>query len=432
MPPMMLTDARIKAAAAPKTGIVELWDEKTSGLCLRLMASGRKSWSFRYRPRSSKRLRRITLGSYPSMTLADARAHAERLRVAVREGADPQHDTKTAITAARATEEREELTFEALARKYIETYAKRHKASWSNDDGYLRRHALKNWGQRTASSITRKDVVRLLSDVVETTPTGANRTRSVLAKLFSWAVDEELLSANPVLGVKKPHKESGGRMRILSDDELRLLWFAIGESSVSTNTAAALKVMALLGQRANEVAGMQAAELVHIDLPAEARWEIPAARMKARRPHVVPLPPLAREIILNQLKAEHPNGSVFASRYTSRERLARHSLSQAMGRIIRRLPIDGPDSVLITGLLADLPTPHDLRRTVASRLAEIGILREDRMAVLAHSHGDIHEAHYDRYDRLREKRAALEAWETHVRRVIGRHVESPVLRAVGA
>lgn len=166
---------------------------------------------------------------------------------------------------------------------------------------------------------------------------------------------------------------------------------------------------------------MHRAELIHLDRPADARWEIPAERMKARRSHVVPLPPLAREIILRQLASNDHRGEgfVFASRFADKQRLARHSLSQAVKRVIAALSPGGSDGATIRALRAKPPTPHDFRRTLATRLAEFGIPREDRLAILAHSWGDVHGSHYDRYERLREKRVALEAWDRHVAELLG-------------
>jgi integrase len=76
----------------------------------------------------------------------------------------------------------------------------------------------------------------------------------------------------------------------------------------------------------------------------------------------------------------------------------------------------GDDAETVANLKADRPTPHDLRRTLATGLARLGIPRDDRLAVLAHSYGDVHEV-YDQFERLPQKRAALEAWERHVRKV---------------
>jgi integrase len=301
----------------------------------------------------------------------------------------------------------------------MEQYAKRHKSSWRNDEGYLTRHVRPVWGDWPASAITKQNAAQLLAQVKEKTGTGANRTRSVLAKLFNWATDEGLLEMSPMVGVKKPHKEAGGRTRILSDAELRVVWRALDSSGLSPNTVAALKILALLGQRPGEIAGMHRAELTNLDRASEARWEIPAARMKARRPHVVPLPSMAREIILAQLQqSDSREGYVFASRFATSQRIARHSLSQAMKRVIMKLDRDVPDGETVQQLQENPPTPHDLRRTVVTKLAAFGVLREDRLAIVAHSWGDVHEAHYDRYERLKEKRAALEIWERHVQKVL--------------
>lgn len=427
MPIEALTDARVRGAKPPGAGILELWDTKCSGLCLRVMASGVRSWSYRYRPRGGGGFRRVTFGKYPSIGLSEARERGEKLRQEVREGADPQHDARVRLASRREHEERQALTFDELAELYLERYAKKHKASWQNDNGYLRRHVRPEWGARPAHAIAKQDAARLLGEVKDRTPTGANRTRSVLAKLFGWAVDEGYLEASPMIGVKKPAREGKGKDRVLTDDELRIVWRAIEAGGLSDGTAAALQVLALLGQRPGEIAGLHRSELVNLDRPADARIEFAAERMKARRPHVVPLPAKAREIILKQFERQEEReregeeaggGYVFASRYAAKQRLARHSLSQAMKRIIVALKADGPDKKTVERLQASPPTPHDLRRTLATRLAELGIPREDRLSVLAHTWGDVHEAHYDRYERLREKRIALETWERHVAEVL--------------
>jgi integrase len=171
------------------------------------------------------------------------------------------------------------------------------------------------------------------------------------------------------------------------------------------------------------VAGMAVAELHHLNNDRAAHWELPATRMKARRAHLVPLPPLTRMIVAGEIarqRAANPDAKpefVFASKFAERSRLARHSLSQALSRIIGELDDPGDDAETVASLKADRPTPHDLRRTLATGLARLGIPRDDRLAVLAHSYGDVHEV-YDQYERLPQKRAALEMWERHLRKVI--------------
>ena len=421
MPIETLTNVRVRSAAPPKKGILELWDGKTSGLCFRVMKSGVRSWTFRYRPHSGAAFRRMTLGRYPALSLVEARAAAERVRERVRSGADPQQDKRADRETLRAAPE--QLTFDALADLYIERYAKRQKASWKNDAGYLRANARPAWGKRNAASITSQDAARLLFDVVAVAPVSANRLRSVLVKLFGWACDSALLAANPIMGVKKPHREGKGKTRTLNDPEIRVLWHAFGSATAAPGILAALKSLLLLGQRPGEVAGMAIGELHHLNDIRTALWELPPARMKARRAHVVPLPPLARGIVMAELARQRdaaPEAKpefVFASKFAERARLARHSLSQALGRIIDELDDSGHDAEAVARLKADPPTPHDFRRTVATGLARLGIPRDDRLAVLAHAYGDVHEV-YDHYDRLPQKRAALEMWERHLRNVI--------------
>ena len=190
-----------------------------------------------------------------------------------------------------------ELTFDALADLYIERYAKRQKASWKNDEGYLRANARPAWGQRNAASITSQDAARLLFEVVAVAPISANRLRSVLVKLFGWACESALLSVNPMQGVKKPHREGKGKTRTLNDQEIRVLWQALEKAEAAPGILAALKCLLLLGQRPGEVAGMAVSELHHLNNDRTAHWELPPGRMKARRAHVVPLPALAREIV---------------------------------------------------------------------------------------------------------------------------------------
>jgi integrase len=409
LPTESLTDARVRGT---KFADGEIVDIKT-GLIVRADRSGAVTFSFRYRANGARR--RIVLGKYPGMTLADARAVVARMREQVRNGEDPQQariDRREALRAAPA------LTFDALADRYMEHYAKRRKISWRCDEGYLRAHVRPAWGKRDATTIVRRDAAQLLLDIAARAPVTANRTRSMLITLFGWAVDNALLADNPMLGTKSPHRERG-KTRTLNDAEIRVLWRSLDNSKAAPRVAAALRVMLLLGQRPGEVAGMAVDELHDLDYAHTALWAIPAHRMKARKSHAVPLPALAREIILAEL-ARPVRGSkaefVLAESAAQQLRLARHHLAETLARVIAGLDDDEIETV--ARLRAVPPTPHDLRRTAASGMARLNIPRDDRLAVLAHSYGDVHEAHYDHFDRLPQKRAALVIWERHVRKVI--------------
>jgi integrase len=363
------------------------------------LPGGVKTWTFRYRPKDAISFKRLGLGRYPEVSLALARERAQEKRVEVASGADPQ----TARKARRAAE-RSALTFNALADDYLERYAKAHKRSWGNDALYLRAHVRPAWAERPANKISRADAAALLDSIARTAPTSANRTQSILSRMFGWAIESGLLESNPVARMPKRAKEKA-KDRVLSADEIRVLWDALdGDSSVK----AAIRLLLLTGLRPGEVAGLEVGEVVDLDSPSSARLEIPASRMKGARPHVHPIAPMGLALIRRQL--DHRQSHVFVSEY-DRGPIARHSLSQGLKRIIKGLPAGA--------VRPPYPTPHDLRRTVATGLAALGVAREDRLAVLAHAQDDVHAAHYDRYDRLAEKRRALEAWETHVAQLIG-------------
>jgi integrase len=420
MPVVNLTAQFIRGIRPPKAGRVEYRDKTTPGLTLRIMASGAGSWSYRYRPRQGgKQNERVTFGSLADLSLADARDRAAAVRAAVVDGKNPQLTRRQKREAARNV-----FTFDKLADRYLED-AKTRKASWKDDEQRLVR-VRAEFGDREAASITRREFILFLDDVKREAPVQANRVQSVTNTVFNWAVESELLDANPIAGLKKRAKETAST-RTLSDPEIRVLWHVLEHTEeTSRDVADALRLLLLVGLRPNEVAGLRQRELVNGE-----RLEIPAERMKARRPHIVPLCPLARGIIeaaLARRQAEKggKGGGVFGSRYLDRDSLARHSLSQALRRVIARLEAPASndaesasnDAEAIESLRADPPTPHDFRRTVATGMAPLGIAREDRLAVLAHVPADVHGKVYDKYERLREKRIALARWEQHVSDVI--------------
>lgn len=425
MPVVALTAQFIKGIKPPQRGRTEYWDKLTPGLVLRVTANGHGSWSYRYRPRESgKQNERITFGSWDALSLTDVRDKAARVRSAIVDGANPQLTRRQKKDAARDV-----LSFDELARRYLDEYAKPRKASWKDDEQRLVR-ARKALGRKEAAAITRRDLISFLDEVKRTAPVQTNRIQSIISGVFNWAVEDEILDANPIAGMRKRTEESAST-RTLSDAEIRVLWRALETTKeTSTEIAAALRQLLLVGQRPGEVAGALQAELKNIDDPKNARWEIDAGRMKARRGHVVPLAPMARELFRDMLARRREEGdktSIFASRFSGRTTLARHSLSQALRRVIARLKPEGADADPIRSLQADPPTPHDSRRTVATGLAALGIPREDRLAILAHQASDIHGAVYDKYERLREKRRALEAWERHVAAILAERPSSVVL-----
>ena len=207
MPATKLT-ARLVESLKPSARRVEYFDGVVGGLALRVSPHGAKSWVLLYRVH--RRLRRWTLGTFPTLSLADAR---EQARVGLREvalGRDPA----LAKREARIAE-----TVDDLVTLYITKYAQPRKRSWKEDRRLLTKHVLPEWRHRAVGEIRRRDV----RDVIDTVaaagaPTTANRLRAVLHKMFAFAIDEELVEMNPVTHVARPAAERR-RDRVLTHDE---------------------------------------------------------------------------------------------------------------------------------------------------------------------------------------------------------------------
>src|SRR5215470_9214387 len=190
--------ARWIAAVKPSTQKqVDYFDTKPPALGLRLAPSGRKTWFIMYR--SGGRLRRLTLGTYPALSLAEAREEALSARHTVAKGGDPATD-KQRLSAAPTVEE--------IATQYVGLYAKIHKKSWREDARLLAKEVLPRWGARKASAISRREVLALLDQIVERgAPILANRCLALLRRLYNWAISRELVDRNPCFQIKAPSPE---------------------------------------------------------------------------------------------------------------------------------------------------------------------------------------------------------------------------------
>ncbi|THD45960.1 MAG: DUF4102 domain-containing protein [Bradyrhizobium sp.] len=219
----LLTDLFVRSAEPPPSGRLEVADTRCPGLTLRVTKGGAKSWSLRFRDPNSGKLTRATIGEYPSNTLQMARERALTLKREIADGINPvekkRHDRANASMR----------TFQALAERYIAEHARRHKRTASADERSLRIHVLPRWAARPFDSLGRRDVIALCEEIVSKgSPIQANRVQALISKIFSFAIDAELVSVNPCARLKKRSKENVAT-RVLSDDEIRLFWRRIGD-----------------------------------------------------------------------------------------------------------------------------------------------------------------------------------------------------------
>jgi integrase len=403
-----LTDAFISSLEHPARGRIEIADTRCVGLTLRVTSNGVKSWCFRFRARGTTSPSRLTLGSYPDIGLGKAREQASAMRSTVAAGGDPAQHRREERGGAK--------TFGALADRYLKEHADRHKrpTSAAADRRNLTKHVLPKWSNRPYASIRRADVIELVEGIIAAgKQTLANRVQALISKLFSFALDASLRDDHPCHRLKLRGVERVGR-RVLSDAEIPLFWNGIVRSVVASDqsrrTGLALRLALLTGCRIGEIAGIARAELHDIANPASATWLIPGTRIKNKHDHLVPLAPLARGIVL-ELLAMIPPSEEFLLPTCSRHRagpITGITLTQAMAYFTRR--ITGDDDAARTWR-ADPPSPHDLRRSVETRLAALGIAKEVRDRVLNHVQGDVGSKHYNQHRFVAEKRAALMRFE---------------------
>jgi integrase len=260
--------------------------------------------------------------------------------------------------------------------------------------------------------ITRRDVLDILDRVVDGgAPIAANRVHAAVRKFFNWAVARDILAASPCTGVKPPTAERA-RERVLSDDELRFVWQATDK--LGGTFGPLVKLLALTGQRRDEVARMRRDEL---NLDARL-WTLPAERTKNNKPHEVPLSNAAFAVLQNVPRIA---GSPFVFP-TNGGASPVSGYSEGKRRLDALLPADMPAWRL-----------HDLRRTCATGLARCGINLPVIEKVLNHASGSFAGivGVYQKHSFADEKRQALEAWGNFVAALVEGKAASKVVRLRG-
>ena len=368
----------------PRADRYDVRDERNPGFALRVFPSGRKSWVFIYHYQGRKR--RMTLGSYPSLSLAEA----GKMYRAAKKRLDDRVDPASESQLAKANECRAP-TVGMLVEEYIERWAKPNKRSWREDERILNKDVLPEWKWRKAKDITRRDITGLLDAVIDRgAGIQANRTLAVVRKMFNFGVQRGLLDHTPCLGITAPAQENR-RDRILSKAEIRTFWEALDRARMAEGTRLALKLQLLTAQRIGETVG---AAWDEFDIVGGA-WTIPAEKAKNKCAHFVPLCSQALAIVEQVRFLTADSRWVFPSPRGDQpinETAVSHAVRRNLG-------------VLGVGQF----TPHDLRRTAASQMTAMGISRLVVSKILNHVDGGV-TAVYDRHSYDLEKRHALETW----------------------
>lgn len=367
----------------------DFWDDKVRGLVLRVSPSGVKTWNLVYTREADGKKQRYKIGRFPIISLVDARARATAHMGNIVAGDDP---------AGNRREKRDAMTVKELGALYIEKHAKPNKRTWQEDERFLKREVYPKIGDTKILSLKRADIREIIDAKVDDgkAPT-ARLILAVVRKMMNWAVEKDLMEVSPANGIKVGGKLTR-RDRVLSNEELAQVIKAIPEAALADETRQVLMLLIYTGQRSGEVCGMRRRE-VNVD---QATWIIPGERTKNGLKHVVPLSEPALAILSDALsEAEDELSAPLFTRVG--EPIETRSIAQATRKALQ--------------LFEERWTPHDLRRTVATGMAGIGIQPHIVEACLNHISGFRAgvAGTYNRAQYEPEKRHALDKWSKYLK-----------------
>jgi integrase len=406
------TDRTVKQAkAADKRR--EIPDRGCAGLYLVVQPTGKKSWALRYR--TGGKPAKLTLGPLASepdaaepvlghaLTLSEARATATKALNQIKRGIDLAAVRKEEKTRAR---EQHSDTVDKAMIEFMLRYKGRKRQGIRESTQYLTGHhlglklegdawkptgrgILKHWSGRPLASITKREAIALLEKMADSTEKGvtANRALTVLKTFFGWCVKRDMLAISPVAAIDAPSTEET-RERILTDAEIKTLWAAA--DAVGYPYGRLIQLLLLTGARRDE---LRQATWSEFDLESKT-WTLPGARVKNGRDHLVPLSPLAIDILRS---------------------LPRIGQGRLLFTLNGRVPynhLDMPEAMK----LAEHWTPHDLRRTFATGLQALEVPVEVIEEALNHKSGTRSGVAgiYARHRYVAERTQALEAWAEHI------------------
>lgn len=371
---------------------------------MRVLQSGNVSYVFRYK--FNKKSHKLFLGRFvmDSQGLTEARLKAreasnELIRARSNSaGIDP-------VTARKKNKEPDQSDLvKNVVVEFIELYAKPRQRDWKETQRILLKEIVSRWGNKSLSGLSSSEVRVAIRDIAVHAPVGANRILAHLKKLCSWAIDQEIITASPITGIKAPSSEKGrSRDRVLDDEELARVWHAAHK--VGSPFGSIIQFLILTGQRRGEVAGMSWEE---IDVEKQI-WAIPARRSKNGRSHRLPLTKQCIDLLNTIPRYPREPGTtdfVFSSGTTP---------PSGFTKLKTRLD----QTITVGGFSIEPYVIHDLRRSVATGMARLGVSLPVIERCLNHVSGSFGGivGVYQRHSYAEETRLALQSWAAHIQKI---------------
>jgi integrase len=389
------TDAYVRKLAMPagKSDHVA-WDPDLPGFGVRLRG-GKAVYVVQYRIGVDQR--RKSLGDVRKLTVEDARGIARKRFAQVELGIDPDAEE----AKRRADQESDARTFEKLVEIYLASQEARladgtlRRNTFVAEERYLRRHCAP-LQKKPVTKITFEDIAALLRDLIKAHgATSAARARGALSSFFAWCMRQGMgVKANPTIGTDNPVHGKAPRDRVLTDDEIRIIW----RNCLEDEFGKIVRLLLLTACRRDEIGGLRWSEITGAKIPKE--------RTKSKRPHEITLPATAVEII----------GTVV--RRNSRQTLFGGGTNGFCGWSYSTLALNARITAAEGKGLAPWRL-HDLRRTVRTRLGKLGVLPHIAELVLNHAgHKSGIGGVYDHHDYQPEIAEALTKWEAHLLAIV--------------
>lgn len=419
--PVVLTDAKVRSLKPDPAGEYVQGDLSLPGFGVRVRPTGAPSYVLMKRIPGDTKPTRVTLGRIDTLSLAKARDLARDASAAVRQGVDVNAEKRRDLIARKVERDRAQTVEEDTGYRpgtFGETavrYFRQECAGLRRGvevEAIVRRNLLPVWGDRHIDELRRRDLTAALDPVIAAGKVqAAHKLREVAIRVVNWAVDRGDIEVNFLASASRGRKRAGilrrtRRDRVLAVGEIRAVWRACDD--VGQPFGNLMRLALLLGQRREEIAGMEWAE---IDLDA-GLWVIPSARYKTGIEHAVPLPATAVSLI--RAVPRVCEKYVFSTRAGSR--FSGFSKSKA-----RLDELSG-----VTGWRI-----HDLRRTVRTGLAGLRVDPDIAERVIGHVIGGVRGV-YDRHAYADEKRVALERWAAHLAGIVNPSPSAKVVRLARA
>ncbi len=380
-----------------KAKVYDVQVDDCKGLALRINPKG--TISLLYRFQLSGRRRKMSIGTFSRDNLKKAKIKYE--------GAVKQVEANIDPLAERAQKQNDDDNplFKNFAERFLDNHvrAKLRPRTIADYTRHVNKYFVPVFGNIHLADIEKRQIIKLIERLAKDAPIQANRKLATLKKLFSYAVDVDVLKINPATGIKPPSEEKV-KDRVLEEEELAKL-FRFLESYKNRDTADILRLIALTAQRPGEVLQMQISQLKA--QPDGTWWHLSSAETKNKKKHQVFINDQALQIIQRRIIERGLDQFIFPA--TKLDGTKTHTRGDVLVKLARR----------ILPLVKDVEefSAHDLRRSAATGIAKIGFgaVVAD---ILNHTPQGITRRIYDKYSRQPEIKAALTAWGETLQRAI--------------